>query len=426
LRIRIRRGLDVPVSGAPRQELGEVRPVSSVALLGEDYRGFRPRLLVGEGQHVDLGQPLLEDARLPELRLTAPGTGVVEQVLRGERRALHAVVVRLDEGDETSAPFFDPLPRESLPALERDVVAAQLLESGLWSALRERPFDRLARPGTEPRSLFVTAIDTNPLAPDPAVVVAAEREAFADGLDVVSRLTSGHVFLCRRAGAALPAGRAGNVVVVDLSGPHPAGLVGTHVDRLDPVDRDGVVWHLGYQDVVAVGHLFRAGRLSVARTVSLAGPVVLRPRLVTTRLGACTDELLAGELQEGPARLVAGSLLAGRQASGWGRWLGRYDVSVAALPEPRRGAPRRGATTALNGRPTAFVPSEAFERVVPLDVLPAPLLRALVVGDLDAARALGARGLVEEDLALCTYVCPGKQEYGPPLRRVLERMERES
>jgi Na+-transporting NADH:ubiquinone oxidoreductase subunit A len=438
--IRIKKGLDIPISGAPRQEISEGPPVSSVALLGQDYLGVRPTLLVEEGNRVKLGQPLFADRKRPEIVFTSPGSGVVSQISRGERRALRSVVVEL-QGDE--AERFSCYPADRLAQLRRDQVVDNLLASGLWTAFRTRPYSKIPEPGAEPRSMFVTAIDSSPLAADPGVVIGAGqgagRQDFANGLTIISRLTSGAVFLCKEPGADIPLGDPARITVAEFAGPHPAGLAGTHIHFLDPVGAGKSVWHVNYQDVTAIGRLFTSGRLSVERIVALGGPVVGRPRLLRTRLGANIDELIRDETAKVACRVVSGSALSGHRAAGPTAFLGRYHGQITVLAEGQGdryvvggalgalGARSRayGLGTALHGRPSTMLPVEAYERVMPLDVLPVPLLRALMVGDTDSAQLLGCLELDEEDMALCTFVCPGKQEYGPLLRASLTRIERE-
>lgn len=426
---RIEKGLDVPLAGSPDQTVGERKPVSTVALIGADYVGLSPSVLVEAGERVRLGQPVVRDAS--GFVLTAPGTGVVREVQRGPRRSLAALVIGLDDPADEGVLEGPPPPSGTQGAV------AALLASGLWAALRARPFGRVADPATRPRSIFVTAIDTEPLAARPEVVLAGCAEDFEHGVDSLTRLTDGLVHVCKAPAAAIPVAASSRVTVEEFAGPHPAGLAGTHVHLVDPVGRGREAWHVAYPDVAAIGRLFRTGELAVERVVALGGPRVARPRLVRARLGANVDDLAAGELTSGECRVVSGSVLSGRQATSWGRHLGRYHRAVCALEEPRSGRARepllaalrrrlaRSAartTTELHGRPAAMVPAGAFERVVPLDVLPTPLLRALLVGDLEAAEALGCLELDEEDLALCTYVCPSKIEYGPYLRAALERM----
>ncbi len=433
LRVRIRRGLDIPIPGAPEQSLSEGREVSSVALLGDDYVGLRASLRVEEGQRVKLGQALFADRRHPEILFTAPGSGVVDRIERGERRALKAVVVRLDGAEQER---FAAWPREQLVDLRRDQVRENLLASGLWTAFRTRPFSQVPAPDAVPHAIFVNATDSNPLAARPEVIVSAERQGFTDGLSVIPHLTEGPVYLCVEPDPDLPQGDPARVRVVSFAGPHPSGLVGTHIHHLDPVRAGKSVWQLGYQDVIAIGKLFVTGRMWVERAIALAGSAVQNPRLVRTRLGASTEDLVRDELQPSPCRVISGSVLSGRRASGWAGYAGRFHTQICAIlespPTPASrsdslrltqrwwGRSRSGVT-----RPGPMIPVPAFEELGPPGLLAAPLLRALVVGDTEAAVSLGALELDEEDLALCAFACPGRIEYGPLLRSALTRIARE-
>jgi len=425
-RVTLRRGLDVSVPGDPVQVIDEALQPTSVAVLSDDHRLYRPSVLVGVGTHVRQGQPLVEDRGAPGVVLTSPAAGVVSEIEWGERRTLRSVVIDVDDGDR-HAPERAPERRRDPEVSERDEVVRTLIDGGLWPALRTRPFHRIPPPATSPRSIFVTATDSEPLAPRPDVVIAAYAQDFVDGLTVLSSLTDGCVHLCKDAGRDIPSGEGARIRVVEFVGPHPAGLVGTHIHFLDPVVGGKSVWHVGYQDVIAIGRLFATGHPWVERVVALGGPSVKRPRLLRTRLGASIEDIVRNEMREGACRVISGSVLAGRQASGWGRHLGRFHRQICALPEPEPDADpastRREVTTALGGRRGPMIPTEDFERVMPLDLLPTPLLRALVVGDDERARELGCLELDEEDLALCTYVCPGKLEYGPLLTRALDRIE---
>lgn len=424
MRFKIRKGLDIAIPGAPEQAVAEGPRVASVALLGADTYGVRPDLLVDEGDRVRLGQTLFTDRRRPEIRFTAPAGGTIAAINRGKRRALTSVVIQRDETEEQQE-IGPAVPRERLAVLERDSAAERLLASGLWTAFRTRPYGKLPDPDGIPHSLFVTAIDSNPLAARPEVVMSSYAGDFADGLAVLAQLTPGPVFLCVAEGTEIPAGNSDRVKIARFAGPHPAGLAGTHIHFLDPVGTRKTVWHLGYQDVIAIGRLFTTGRLWVERIVALAGPMVRRPRLIRTRLGASLEDLVGGELHDGDCRVVSGSLLSGRRAAGPEAYLGRYDTQVSVLAEAGRGE-TLGPSTALNGVTTAMVPLGGFERVVPLDILPTQLLRALLVGDIDMARALGCLELDEEDLALCSYLCPSKIDYGPLLRACLAEIEKEA
>lgn len=442
--IEIKTGLDLPIKGSPKQEIGEGNAIKRVAVIGSDYPGMKPTMLVQEGDQVKLGQPLFADKKNEGVQFTAPGSGKVIEINRGERRVFQSVVIELD-GKDTAVKFKS---HGDLAALTRDAVVEELVESGLWTAIRRRPYEKVPAINAVPHSIFVNAMDTNPLAGDQALAIARQPEAFVDGISVISKLTEGTVFVCRDPQAAFDAGSA---QVETFSGKHPAGLVGTHIHHLDPVGEGKEVWHVSAQDVIAIGRLFKEGVLSTERVVSLAGPSVKSPRLVVTRVGASLDELTAGELVDGLHRVVSGSILGGRTASGVFGYLGRYHQQVSVLEEGTHRVPfgwlSPGTnkhsvmgiylsklmpnklvdyTTNTNGSPRAMVPVGAYEKVMPLDVLPTQLLRSLIVGDTDMAVKLGALELAEEDLALCTYVCPGKYEYGPILRDNLTTIELES
>lgn len=434
--IRIVKGLDIPLAGAPEQAVAEAKAVRSVALLGGDYPGLRPAMMVAEGDRVKTGQPLFADRQRAGVVITAPGCGIVSGIHRGARRALLSVVVTLD--GEEAAESFARWPAAALEGLRRDQVVEHLLATGLWTALRARPFGHVADPATVPSSVFVTALDTNPLAVRPEVAIGVARTDFTNGLAVLAHLTDGPVHLCRAPGAAIPEGDPARVTVSEFAGPHPAGLAGTHIHFLDPVGPRKSVWHLGYQDAIAIGRSFTTGRPAMERLVSLGGPGMIKPRLVRARLGASTGDLLEGEIGDSGCRIISGSVLSGRRAAGPEAYLGRYHTQISVIPEAEDGesfsaygrlrvappgSPGLALTTALNGRPSAFVPLGGYERVMPLDILSTPLLRALLVGDWDAARALGCLELEEEDLALSTFICPGKLDYGSALRAALDEIE---
>lgn len=445
--IKITKGLDLPIAGQPDSQRIDDVTVSRVAIVGEEYVGLRPSMAVKEGDRVIKGQLLFEDKKIPGVRFTSPACGTVSAIHRGERRVLQSVVIDID-GDESVA--FTRYAADELATLPRDTVASQLIESGLWTAMRTRPFSKTPTPGTEPVAIFVTAMDTNPLAADPQPIILAQREAFNAGLTLLTRLTDGKVHVCQSSGGKLGGHPQGQVTFNQFTGPHPAGLVGTHIHFLEPVSLNKQVWHLNYQDVIAIGKLFLDGVLWTERVIALGGPQVKHPRLLRTRLGADLNALLVDELVEGENRVLSGSVLNGTQAIGPHAFLGRFHLQVSVLKEGREKellgwvAPGRDKfsitrttlghflkkklfnfSTDTHGGERAMVPIGSYERVMPLDILPTVLLRDLLAGDTDSAQALGCLELDEEDLALCTYVCPGKYEYGPVLRRVLTQIEQE-
>ncbi len=453
MHIKIKKGLDLPITGKPEQRIDAGRPVRHVALLGADHLDLKPTMLVTEGDRVKLGQPLFEHKKIPGVRYTAPGAGEVIAINRGHRRVLQSVVIRLDEQEE--AIEFASYSGEQLANLSREQVVENLLASGLWTALRTRPFSKTPDPGSTPAAIFVTAMDTHPLSADPGPIINAEGEAFGDGLTVLSHLTDGALWVCKAPGTEIPhAKHLNRATLASFEGPHPAGLVGTHIHFLDPVHAEKSVWHLNYQDVIAIGKLFTTGRLWTERIVALGGPVVDKPRLLRTRLGASLDELTAGELRygdhQGNNRVISGSVFGGRTARNAFAYLGQFHLQVSCLKEGndrefmhylRAGVNKHSVlnifvskltngrlfdfSTSTNGSPRAMVPVGNYEEVMPLDILPTQLLRAIIVGDTEVAQKLGCLELDEEDLALCTYVCAGKYEYGPILRDNLARIEKE-
>ena len=442
--IKIKQGLDLPITGTPEQQIGQGNTVTEVAVVGPDYVGMKPTMAVKEGDRVKKGQVLFTDKKTAGVQYTAPASGVVKAINRGDRRVFLSVVVAVEGSEEIT---FQSYPADKLSDVSREDVQANLVASGLWTALRTRPYSKAPALDSVPASIFVTAMDTNPLAADPVLVIAEQPEAFKSGLQILKRLTEGNLYVCKAPGANIPV--AGVETTEEFSGPHPAGLAGTHIHSLDAASTAKTVWSIGYQDVIAIGQLFTTGSLNSERVISLAGPKVTKPRLVRTLLGANLTELTVGELAEGENRLVSGSVFGGRTAAGGLAFLGRFHNQVSVLEEGRDrpllhylrpGFERFSVlpiyisrflnktfnfTTSTNGSERAMVPVGTYERVMPLDVLPTQLLRALIVEDMEVAVNLGALELDEEDLALCTYTCPGKYEYGPILRTNLTRIEQE-
>ncbi|VAW66202.1 Na(+)-translocating NADH-quinone reductase subunit A [hydrothermal vent metagenome] len=445
---KLKKGLDIPIANPPEQKIYDAPAVDRVALVGRDYIWRRGTLLVSVGDRVKKGQAIVQDKHLPEITGTSPGSGVIEAIHRGHKRVLDTIVIRLENEDDDQEVTFPAYKDDAIAGLTVDLIKENLLTSGLWSSFRTRPYNTLAEPATSPYAILVTAMDTNPLAPDPTVIINGAAEDFCRGVALISRLTEGKLFVCKSPSAQLPiepllAEKNFNIEVASFSGPHPAGLVGTHIHFLCPVSSTRMVWHIGYQDVIAIGCLFHTGKLDHHRIISLAGPAVKSPRLIRTRIGACTNELVQGELEceNANCRVISGSVLSGYHASNTIAYLGRYHNQITVLSEggkremfkylwPGRNLfsashafissmlpkKRFAMNTSQNGSPRAMVPIGSYERVMPLDILATPLLRALVVKDTEAAQALGCLELDEEDLALCTFVDPGKYDFGPVLR----------
>ncbi len=448
--ITIKKGLDLPITGEPSREISEHRP-AHVALVGYDYVGMKPTMNVKEGDIVAKGQPVFEDKKRVGVIYTAPAAGKVIAVNRGERRVFESLVIAVDpNGEEVEFQRYDS---QQLADLDSEVVETQLLASGEWTAFRTRPYSRSPEIGARPHAIFVTAMDTNPLAFDPMLLINEQLQAFNDGLAVLSTL-SPKTFVCHHGDAQLtPVAKmaANNVTEYhSFAGKHPAGLAGTHIHFLHPIMRGVTVWTIGYQDVIAIGKLFTTGRLYTRRMLSLAGPAVKNPHLIVTERGADITALTKGELEASENRVISGSVLSGRKVFGNTAYLGRFHNQVSVLTEGRErpafhflsigsnrfsklpiyiskffGSKKYDFTTSSNGSPRAMVPIGVYEEVMPQDYLPTQLLRALIVEDIISAVDLGVLELDEEDLALCTFVSPGKYEFGDILRDNLTRIELE-
>lgn len=446
----IKKGLTIPITGEPKQVIENGNKVKSVAVLGMDYVGMKPTMLVNKGDTVKLGQILFEDKKNPGVVFTAPGAGIVKGIHRGEKRVLQSVVIELAGAEQET---FTKYKEADLAKLDAEKVKANLLKSGLWTSFRERPYGKIPAVDSKPNAIFVTAIDTRPLAADPVVVIKERSADFINGLAVIAKLSEGKTYVCKATGADIAVGDNASVVVHEFAGPHPAGLPSTHIHFIAPVNVDKFVWYVDYQAVMAIGALFTTGNLNVERVISLAGPTVKKPRLIRTRVGANTDDLVAGELTDVENRVISGSVLYGHQASAWASYLGCYHLQISALQEGRarelfgwivpgkdkysaldvyiksrqdRKANRKfPLTTDKNGSNRAIVPVGIYETVMPMDILPTPLLKSMIVGDTDQAQALGCLELDEEDMSLFTFVDPGKHDFGPVLRANLTKIEKE-
>lgn len=444
---RITKGLNIPITGEPDQTVVEGPSISKVAILGDDFVGMKPTMLVAPGDTVKIGQPLFTDKKTEGVTFTSPAAGKVLEVNRGARRAFESIVIGI-EGDD--ALQFDAPGKDDFESVSRETITELLATSGTWCSLRTRPFSKSPVVGSVPNSIFVQAMDTNPLAADVAPLVRRREQDFRFGVLALTKLTDGTVYICRKPAEPFPAEEHPQVHAAEFEGPHPAGLPGTHIHQLDPVSQNKEVWTINYQDVMAIGHLVSTGQICTERIVSIAGPAIKSPKLVKTRIGADISELVADQLVSENVRVISGSVLSGRAASGTVNYLGRYHLQVSALTEGNereflgwvspgtdKFSVRRVFTSALDsakkfafntstgGSKRAMVPIGMYEQVMPLDIIPTFLLRSLIVGDTEQAQALGCLELDEEDLALCTFVCPGKYEFGPILRERLTQIERE-
>lgn len=442
---RLKKGLDLPVTGGPEQKISPGPEFRAVAVLGADYVGLKPKILVREGEDVSRGTPLFCNKDAETAMMVAPMTGKVIAINRGARRVLQSVVIDVSDANDTGIDFSAVGNVDSAEGVTEKLCAA-----GLWTSFRTRPYSKMPQPGTAPQAIFVTAIESEPLAPEAQLIIAEAPEAFAAGLKAISNLTEGTTWLCQKSGEALPGADLPGVEAAGFDGPHPAGLAGTHIHFLHPLTSAAEVWTVGYQDVIAIGKLMLTGHLDPNVVVAISGPAARAPRLIRTVMGASTDELTVDEISvEGSARVISGSILSGRHAHGPEAFLGRFARQISIIREDPDQIPLgwirpmggkyavqpvlgsafsrklRDLTSNLNGGRRAMVPTGTFEELMPQDYLPTQLLRALLVMDTDTAQSLGALELDEEDLGLVGFACPAKYEYGLALRDSLSKIEKE-
>jgi Na+-transporting NADH:ubiquinone oxidoreductase subunit A len=327
---KIKKGLDLPIQGEPSTELDESKVVKKVALLGNDYVGLKPTLAVSVGEKVKLGQLLFTDKKMEGVKYTSPGTGTVIEINRGEKRHFLSIVIELEGNEEITFKTFSD---SEIPSIKKDVIKDQLIESGLWTSIRERPFSKVANPAVEPKAIFVTAMDSNPLAPSVPKILEGKEASFKNGLRVLSKLTDGTLYLCKEEGSTIPETQLHNLKVEEFSGVHPKGLPGTHIHFLDNAHRNKKIWYLNAQDVVAIGLLFTTGKINVERILALGGPAVKNPRYIKTRIGAYIDDLVQGELTDVSARVISGSVLFGRKATAVEGFVGRYNQQISVIEE---------------------------------------------------------------------------------------------
>ena len=446
--IRIKKGLNIPINGSPTEEIVDSTRSRSVAILGNDYVGMKPTMLVEEGDRVKLGQALFEDKKNPGVIFTSPAGGKVESINRGDRRVLQSVVIEVEQEEETEE--FNRYSEDELDKTNPAEIRSQLIKSGSWTAFRTRPYSKI--PGVEdiPNNIFISLLDTQPLSPNPEIITNLNTDNFNFGLKVLKRLVDCPIHISTGPNSNLDLPEDDQVIKHIFSGPHPAGLVGTQMHYISPASLSNINWTIGYQDVIAIGAQFRTGKVFVERIVSLAGPQVNEPKYLKTRLGACTDEVTAGQLTQRENRVISGSVISGREALGPYAYLGRYHNQISVVAEPNSKdrefmnwltpGPRKFSKIPLflsslfpkklykfkalmNGSDRPIVPIGVYEEVLPLNFLPAMLLRNIVLMDTEKIQALGGLELDEEDLSLCSFVCPGKYDFGSLLRAGLTKIE---
>jgi len=441
--IRLKKGLNIPIKGAAEKILaGELNPVR-YGVRPVDFPGLIPKLEVKPGDKVKAGTPLFHDKIRAEIKFTSPVSGTVLSVERGDRRKMLEVIVERSGDDHID---FGKADTESL---SREKIKELLLASGLWPAVIQRPYHVVAKPAYVPKSIFVSGFDTAPLAPDYEFITKnSPVSLFNTGIRAVSKLTDGKVNLVLNVPGSSLSSTPG-VEISYISGPHPAGNTGVHIHHLDPVNKGEVVWYINLQDVIAIGRLFAEGIYKPERIVALAGSEVLHPQYYKVLSGSSIAPLVKDNVKPGNLRYISGNVLTGTKIPSDG-FLGYYDSQVTVIPEGDYyeffGWAAPGANkysfyktfmsslmpgkdyrldTNFHGGERAFVLTGNYEKVVPMDIYPMQLLKAMLAGDIDMMENLGVYEVAEEDLALCEFICPSKIEIQSIVRKGLDLMMKE-
>jgi Na+-transporting NADH:ubiquinone oxidoreductase subunit A len=446
--ITIKKGLDIKLAGEARRDITELPLPETFAIKPTDFPGVIPKLFVQPGDEVKAGTPLYCDKNNEMVKFCSPVSGEVTEILRGDKRRLLEIRILADkEINYLSFMKSDPL------HLNRDQVLEILLNSGAWPLIRQRPFGIIANPQDQPKSIFISAFDSHPLAPDLNFILKDCEHDFQTGLNALQKLTSGKIHLNIKSEVQTSSVflKAKGVEINTISGPHPAGNVGVQIHHIDPVNKGEIVWCIQPQDLLIIGRLFNEGRFNAGRIIAVTGSRVINPQYYQTAIGAQVKNYLrdAG-LKDGVNRIISGNILTGEKIPPEG-YLNFYDAQVTVIPEGNEPefigwlkpglkkfsmsraffswlAPHKihDLDTNLHGEERPFVMTGQYEQVLPMDIYPVHLLKSILVEDIEQMEKLGIYEVVEEDFALCEFVCTSKIESQSIIRKGLELVRKES
>ena len=446
--IKLRKGLDINLQGKAAESLVEVPMAGEYAVSPLDFEGVIPKLLVKAGDKVKAGTPLFFDKKDSRVLFTSPVSGTVSAVNRGEKRKVLNVTVAADATQE-----YETFPTLDLRKANRSEVIEVLLKSGLWTMIRQRPYGIIANPDDAPKSIFVSAFDSTPLAPDMNFVLRGEKDAVQKGLEVLGKLTDGKVHLSMRAKAEGDMASMKGVELHSFEGKHPVGNVGVQIHHIDPIAKGDIVWTAGIQDVAAIGRLFLGGKVDLHKTVALTGSEAAEPKYYRIVSGAPVASVVSGNIKpqaEGDkVRIISGNVLTGKKV-GESDFITADANQITIIPEGDKyellgwAAPRFGKfsvsrsyfswlcprkeyrlDTNLNGGVRPFVVTGLFEEYLPMDIYPMYLFKAIMANDIDKMENLGIYEIVEEDVALCEFVDPSKTELQQLVRDGINLMIKE-
>tara|TARA_B100001250_G_scaffold414578_1_gene454117 strand:- start:6702 stop:8018 length:1317 start_codon:yes stop_codon:yes gene_type:complete len=436
--IKISKGLDLPISGTPAASISDEPKSTSVSILGNDFIGMKPTMLVKVGDQVMAGQKIFEDKKNSGVFYTSPAGGQIKSINRGDKRKFLSVEIDISNREEfINFQLFN----------SQDEIKNSILDSGLWNAFRTRPFNRTPSVDSNPDALFINCCDTNPLSIDPYHIIRHDKELFDLGIDLLSKLFECDIHICYQNDKFDTSSTT--CQYHKFSGPHPAGLSSTHINNIHPVNLKNTVWTINYQDVISFGYLKNNNKIRTKKIIGLGGPSVYEPSLMKVRICGNIDEIIAGKVEPN-SRIISGSVLHGHSSEGVMNYLGFYDVQISALPDKVNEIflnwlmpgsnlhsklnvflssyikPKKFIfNTSMGGGDRAIVPVSSYEEVMPMNILTTQLLKALVVGDTEMAIDLGMLELAPEDLALCSYVCPSKYDYSSILTMHLDKIHSE-
>ncbi|MCF0191397.1 MAG: Na(+)-translocating NADH-quinone reductase subunit A [Marinilabiliaceae bacterium] len=431
--IKLKRGLDIRLAGRSETVYANVAPAEQYAIKPSDFKGLTPKMVAKVGDKVNAGDALFVDKMHPEVRFVSPVSGELIAVNRGERRVILEVVVKAD-GNTTTCDFG----KEDIQSLSRDQIITKLLNSGAWTYFKQRPYNIVADPQLDFKSIFVSTFDTAPLAPDYDFVINGNEANFQAGLDVLSKIAP--TFIGVQAESANKAfNGAKGVTITKFSGKHPSGCVGIQINNVQPINIGERVLTIGVQEVVAIGKMFTTGILDFGRIVVVCGSEIKKPAYIRTIVGAQLTNILKDNIASDNVRVISGDVLTGTQTATDG-YLGYYDDQVSVIPEGNdyefmgwampgfnkfsnhktflswlTGNKSYKLDTNMHGERRAFVVSGELDEVLPMDIYPEFLFKAIMAQDIDKMIELGICEVVEEDIALCEFVCTSKI----PLQKIL-------
>jgi len=447
VKIHISKGHDIRIAGTPKRDIISIGTPKKAAIKPMDFRGVKPKLLVKEQDNVKRGQPLFVDKRNPDVSFASPGCGTVSAIQYGPRRSIETIEISL-EGDD--AVQYEPVRFHDIAGLDRETVKSKILNAGLWPIIKQRPFNGIADPHAYPKAIFISGYNSAPLTVDLDLALSEQSGPFQAGLDVLRTLTDGNVHLSVSEGSISETmTNADNVKIHYVNGPHPAGNVGIHIHHVDPLNPGEAVWTVAAQHVVTLGSLFTSGDYDPSAIFSIGGPWVKHPIHIKGITGMQVTELLKDRLEDGPARIISGDVLTGTEIMPEG-FIGFYDTTVSVIPDsderefigllkPGSSDSRYSLTNAFvssnsdsfrftnqtSGSKRPMVPIDAWEKVLPMEIFPNSLYRAILAGDFDEMEGLGLLECDEEDFALCSFACPSKIDVGAVIRQGLDMMDKE-